>query len=144
MSISKIQTGDNVKVLSGKYRGHTGKVTAVRKKTDERGRLKIRASVSGVETIAKYRKANRTYNTPGAQNQVDRFMDISNISLIDEKGSVSKVKIDEKEGKKFRVYKTTGTKVTKESVALEAVAPTEAAETKSKAKKKAVTKKKDI
>lgn len=107
MSISRIQKGDKVKIISGKYRNTEGVVTSI--KGD-------RASVSGVEKINKYQRANRQYNLPGSMTQVDRLIHVSNLALIDDKGTISKVKIDTKDGHKFRVYKSTGKAVKKEQL----------------------------
>lgn len=111
MSITRIQKGDNVKVISGKYKGHTGTVTAVRRSANKRS---YRVAVSGIATIAKFQRANRQYEMPGSMKQIERFLDSSNVALVDDKGNVSKVKIDsDKNGKKFRAYKTTGKPVAK-------------------------------
>lgn len=110
MSISKIQKGDSVKVISGKYKNTLGIVSSVRK--DKKSGV-VRVAISSIEKIAKYQKANKQYGVPGSMKQVDRFVDVSNVSLVDEKGKISKVKIENKDGNKFRVYKSTGKKVEK-------------------------------
>jgi large subunit ribosomal protein L24 len=109
MSISRIQSGDNVKIISGKYKNTIGIVTKVVKLLNG----KIRVAVAGVEKIAKFQKANRQYGMPGSISQVDRMIDVSNVSLLDDKGNISKVKIELKDSKKTRVYKTTGKPVVK-------------------------------
>jgi large subunit ribosomal protein L24 len=113
MSISKIQKGDNVKVISGNFKGITGVVTAVKKSKNTRKNTRV--AVAGVNKIAKFQKANRQYNMPGSIKEVDRFLDVSNVSLVDNKGNLSKIKIEEKDGFTYRVYKTTKTKVEKTS-----------------------------
>ena len=130
MSITRIQKGDNVKVISGKYKGHTGTVTAVRRSTDKKN---YRVAVSGVATIAKFQKANRQYEMPGSMKQIERFLDSSNVALVDYKGNVSKVAIEtSKDGKKFRAYKTTGKPVVKAKVESKSA---KSAEDKSETKK---------
>ena len=109
MSISRIQSGDNVKVISGKYKNTIGIITKVVKLLNG----KVRVAVSGVEKIAKFQKANRQYATPGSISQVDRMIDVSNVALIDDKGGISKVEIKTVDNKKFRVYKSTGNQVVK-------------------------------
>ncbi len=109
MSIVKIQKGDNVKITSGAFKGHTGVVTNVVKKRRKNGSLQKKVSVSDVKQFTDYRKPNKEYNIPGEMKLKDRFIDASNVSLVDEKGKISKVKIDiSKEGKKTRILKTTG------------------------------------
>ena len=135
MSITRIQKGDNVKVISGKYKGHTGTVTAVRRSTDKKT---YRVAVSGVETIAKFQKANRQYEMPGAMKQIERFIDSSNVALVDDKGQISKVGIEtSKDGKHFRIYKTTGKPVVKAKVEQKSETSTD---TKKTAKKKTADK----
>lgn len=113
MSISKIQKGDHVKVISGKFKGTVGIVSSVRKNKQSGS---VRVAVSTTPKIAKYQKANKQYGVPGSMKQVDRFIDVSNISLLDDKGNISKVKIESKDNFSFRVYKTTGKKVEKKQI----------------------------
>jgi large subunit ribosomal protein L24 len=116
MSIAKIQTGDTVKVIAGNFKGSVGVVTKVQKKQYRNGIIKTRASVNGLPKIAKYRKAQtfQGQNYPGAKLEVDRFIDVSNLSLVDAKNKLSKVRIEiSKDGKKLRVLKTTSKVVEK-------------------------------
>lgn len=117
MSVSKIQTGDKVKIIAGKYKNTTGTVTQVRTKT-VRGLIKKRVAVSSVPKINKFRKAftfqGESY--PGSVTLVPRFIDISNVSLIDENGKVTKSKVVLKDGKKIRVYKSTQSPVLQERI----------------------------
>jgi large subunit ribosomal protein L24 len=118
MSIAKIQTGDKVKVIAGNYRGTAGVVTKVVRKKLHNGTMKVRAAVNSVPKIAKYRSA-QTYqgqSFPGSKFEVDRLIDISNLSLVDPSNQVSKVKIETQNGKKTRVYKKSGIQVEKQMV----------------------------
>ncbi|MBC7472072.1 MAG: 50S ribosomal protein L24 [candidate division SR1 bacterium] len=108
MSISKIQKGDKVKVISGKFNGTLGFITKVVKT------LKYtRVSVDSVNKIVKYTKSNKAYGMQGQMTQVDRFIDSSNVALIDEKNTVSKSFIAIEDNKKIRKFRTTNSLVPK-------------------------------
>jgi ribosomal protein L24 len=117
MSIAKIQTGDNVKVTSGNFKGTIGVVTKVVTSTARNGLIKKRASVSTIKKIVKYRKSQtfQGQKYPGQQFDTDRTVDISNLSLFDGK-AISKSKVEVKDNKKVRVLKKTNAIVTKEKV----------------------------
>jgi len=106
MAIAKIQQGDEVKITAGNYKGLVGKVVKVFRKKDASGKiLSTRAAVSSIPKIAKYKKSNRAYNLPGMQTEVDRKVDVSNLSLVTSVNELSKVKIELKDGKKVRILK---------------------------------------
>jgi ribosomal protein L24 len=115
MAIAKIQTGDKVKVIAGSYKGTEGVVTKVVTKKQGKKPSIVRAAISSVPAIIKYRKANRQFNLPGEKLTTDRLINVSNLSLVDDKGSVSKIKIelDSKTNKKQRVFKSTSKTVSK-------------------------------
>lgn len=115
---AKIQTGDNVKIIAGNYRGTVGVVTKVVKKVAANGNVSYRAAVTNVAKIAKYRKSQsfQGQSYPGAKLEVDRMIDISNISLINPKGDLSRVKIVFENGKKLRTYSKGGKTVQKVSL----------------------------
>ena len=117
MSISKIQTGDKVKVISGKYRGIIGVVTAVHKHRISKYVFTKRISVTNIPQIVKYRKSVNYQGEfyPGSQTFIDRTLDISNVALITEDSIVSKSKIEVKDGKKVRVLKKNQAIVIKEA-----------------------------
>lgn len=108
MAIAKIKTGDKVKITSGKYKGTVGTVVDVRKKIRKDKSIVTRAVVTEVPSIVKYRKAYKAYNMPGQKYEKPRSVDISNLILVLENGDTSKVKIEERDGKKVRVYKKSG------------------------------------
>lgn len=137
MAIARIQTGDKVKVIAGAYKGTEGVVTKVVTKKQGKKPSIVRAAVNSVPQITKYRKANRQFNLPGEQLTTDRLINVSNLALIDDKGKVSKVKIiiDEKTGKKSRVYKTTGKTATKTVLAEKTEEVAETKDTKKATKK---------
>lgn len=122
MAIAKIKTGDKVKVTAGKFKGIEGIVVDVTTKTRGNGSTVKRAIINEIPTIVKYRKANRAYNMPGQKLEVPRTTDLSNLSLLTEKGELSKVKIEVKDGKKVRVFKKDGSLVPNNSaVSMKAV-----------------------
>jgi large subunit ribosomal protein L24 len=126
MAISKIQTGDKVKVISGNYKGTVGLVTKVVRVVKGK-KISKRLSVNTIPKIVKYRKkfSYQGESYPGAQLSVDRFIDLSNVMLLDSSDKVSKSKIVITEGKKFRHYKTTNTAVAKEDLPKEITADSE-------------------
>jgi large subunit ribosomal protein L24 len=108
MSIAKIQSGDSVKVISGNYKGITGEVSKVVKIVAPNGKIKTRASLTNIPKIAKYRKSStfQGQKYPGLKTETDRFLDVSNLTLLTSEGVPSKVKIITNEtGKKTRVLK---------------------------------------
>lgn len=116
MAISKIQTGDRVKVITGKYKNTIGTVTEKRSKVLRNGKSVTRVAVSTIEKIIKYRKATNFQGEsyPGEKLTVNRTIDISNIQLITSDNVVSRSKVEIKEGKKVRVYTKTKSPVLKE------------------------------
>jgi large subunit ribosomal protein L24 len=117
MATAKIQTGDKVKVITGKYKNTIGQVLKVEKTQTSKG-LRIRASVSGVPQIIKFRKAF-TYNGesfPGSQYMVDRLIDISNLRIVTTDGQTTGVRVELRNGKKVRVMKKTGEVVVNKKV----------------------------
>jgi large subunit ribosomal protein L24 len=119
MSIAKIQSGDTVKVIAGNFKGTVGVVTKVIHKIYPKGKnksiTKTRASVDAIKKITKYRKSTvyQGQKYAGNMSQVDRFVDISNLALLDESGKPSRVKIVEVNGKKTRTFQTTSGTITK-------------------------------
>ena len=68
-----------------------------------------------IKKITKYRKSTvyQGQKYAGNMSQVDRFVDISNLALLDESGKPSRVKIVEVNGKKTRTFQTTSGTITK-------------------------------
>lgn len=115
MSIAKIQTGDQVKVITGKFKGTVGTVLSVLKKTYIGGKLRKFVTISGVDKIAKFRKKTNYdgQEIPGQLLQKDRKIDITNVMLVDDKNQTSRSKVVVEDGKKQRVYIKTQKVVTK-------------------------------
>ncbi len=101
MAAAKIKKGDTVVVLSGKDKGQTGTVEKVMPKD---GKL----VVEGVNVATRHRKPNQQ----NPQGGIDRFpapMHISKVALADPKdGKPTRVRFEEKDGKKVRVAVKSG------------------------------------
>jgi large subunit ribosomal protein L24 len=119
MSIAKIQSGDQVKIISGAYKGLTGQVVKVFK-VRRGNHIQTKAFVSGLPKLTKYRRALPAYNLSGEMITVDRPIDISNLSLMNDKGELSKVRIgSDNQGRKIRVLKKGGSVVSRQTVGKE-------------------------
>ncbi|BAO54234.1 50S ribosomal protein L24 [Nonlabens marinus] len=95
----KIKTGDNVRVIAGEHKGAEGKVTRVF--TD-----KNKAIVEGVNMVSKHEKPSAT-NPQGGIKEKEAALQISNLSLIDANGNITKVGYKLDNGKKVRIAKST-------------------------------------
>ena len=63
-----------VKVIAGKDKGKTGEVFIIDRKN-------LKAKVRGINIVKKHRKPSQ--DQPGGIEQIETFINISNISLID-------------------------------------------------------------
>jgi large subunit ribosomal protein L24 len=113
MSISKVQKGDSVKVISGKFKGTLGTITKVIKSSNSKGAC---VAVDNVNKLIKYTKSNKAYGMQGQMVQVDRFIDSSNVALVDDKNNISKTYISTQNNKKTRLFRTTNAAVPKVKV----------------------------
>lgn len=101
MGMAKIKKGDEVVVLSGKDKGKTGNVTQVIPKDGK-------VIVSGVNMIARHRKPTQQ-NPQGGIDRYEAPMAISKVAVADPKdGKATRVRIEEKDGKKVRVAVKSG------------------------------------
>lgn len=95
----KIKIGDKVKVISGKDRGRSGKVTKVLPKEDK-------VIVENINIHKRHEEG------AGGVIEVEMPIHVSNVQLIDpEKGEVTRVGYIFEDGKKVRVTKKSGTKL---------------------------------
>lgn len=78
----KIKTGDNVKILSGKDKGKTGKVVQVFKKNLSEGTAKI--VIEGTNVLKKHLRP-RQRGEKGQVLELSAPMNASNVMLIDGK-----------------------------------------------------------
>lgn len=101
MAAAKIKKGDSVVVLSGKDKGKTGTVARVMPKDGK-------VVVEGVNIAARHRKPNQT----NPQGGIDRFeapLHVSKVALADPRdGKPTRVRFEEKDGKKVRVAVKSG------------------------------------
>ena len=101
MGAAKIKKGDSVVVLSGKDKGRTGTVTQVMPKLGK-------VLVDGINVAARHRKPSQTQ----PQGGIDRSpapMAISKVAVADPKdGKPTRVRFEEKNGKKVRVAVKSG------------------------------------
>ncbi len=99
----KIKKGDNVIVITGKDKGKTGEVFIIDRK-------KSKVKVRGINIVKKHRKPSQ--DQPGGIEQIETFINISNISLIDpsnNKASRSRYKLEGK--KKLRIASKSGKEI---------------------------------
>ena len=99
---SKLKKGDNVKVITGKSKGHVGRIIAV---IPNKGV----ALVEGAAIVSRHTKPNAQHQDGGIIKK-ESPINLSNLMLVDSKGNASRigVRFDEKTGKKNRYFKKTG------------------------------------
>ncbi len=101
----RLKKGDTVVVRSGKYKGQTGKVTAVHPRENK-------VTVEGINVVKKHVKPNRQY-PQGAVIDLTKPMWVSKVSIV-EPTSKKASRIGYKlaaDGKKTRVYKKSGKEI---------------------------------
>ena len=103
----KIKTGDEVKVISGHYKGTVSTVTKVFPKENK-------IIVEGVNLVKKSLKPSQA-NPEGGVVDKEAKIDASNVMLYDRKAkSASRVGFKFEDGKKVRVFKKSGNVVKEE------------------------------
>jgi large subunit ribosomal protein L24 len=100
MAAAKIKKGDNVVVRSGKDKGRSGTVLKVLPKDGK-------VVVSGVNVIARHRKPSQL-NPQGGIDRVEAPMAISKVAVADKDGKPTRVRFEERDGKKVRVAVKSG------------------------------------
>lgn len=99
MSKIKLKTGDTVRVLAGEHKGQEGTVSRIFKD-------KNKAIVEGVNMVSKHQKPSA--NSPqGGIKQMEAPLHISNLSLIDSNGKVTRTGYRFEDGNKVRYCKST-------------------------------------
>jgi len=100
--MNRIKKGDDVIVLAGKDKGKRGNVLRIL----DNGRV----MVDGINIVKKHVRPNPQAGESGGIVEQEAALDLSNIALYDEaSGKASRVGIKILEdGKKVRVYKTSG------------------------------------
>lgn len=100
----RLKKGDTVVVRSGKYKGKTGKITAVHPAQNK-------VTVEGINIVKRHTKPNRTH-PQGGIIEITKPIWVSKVAVVDEKNKPSRIgyKVS-KEGVKTRVFKTTGKEI---------------------------------
>ena len=101
----KLKKGDLVTVLSGKYKGKTGKVTQTHPSLNK-------VTVNGINVIKKAIKPSQTH-PQGAIVEITKPIWVSKVAITDpttKKPSKIGYKID-KENNKVRIYKSSGKEI---------------------------------
>jgi large subunit ribosomal protein L24 len=110
----KIRTGDRVQVMSGKDRGKTGRVLRVQPAKD-------RLYVEGLNMIKRHTRPKESRSNVTGQNtaaqlggviELEGPIHISNVMLLDAKGTPTRVRIERAEdGERVRVAKSSGARL---------------------------------
>ena len=99
--MQKIKKGDEVIVLTGKFKGTRGQVLRVLSDSD-------RVLVEGVNVVKKHVKPNPQRNEPGGIKEIEAPIQRSNVALynpVTMKGSRVGIKVLE-DGRKVRYFKS--------------------------------------
>ena len=100
MAASKIRKGDRVVVLSGKDKGRTGDVV---QSLPKEGKV----IVSGINVHARHRKPSQT-NPQGGIERKEAPLHVSKVAIATADGKPTRVRFEERDGKKVRVAAKTG------------------------------------
>jgi large subunit ribosomal protein L24 len=100
MAAAKIRKGDTVVVVSGKDKGRTGEVV---KAMPKEGKV----IVSGVNVHARHRKPTQL-NPQGGIERKEAPLHISKVAIATADGKPTRVRFEERDGKKVRVAAKTG------------------------------------
>src|ERR1700722_3001777 len=98
----RLKKGDLVVVRAGKYKGQTGKISAVHPRENK-------VTVDGINVVKKHVKPNQQY-PQGAIVELTKPIWVSKVSIVEpttKKPSRIGYKLD-KDGNKTRVYKSSG------------------------------------
>lgn len=101
----RLKKGDTVIVRAGKYKGKTGKVTATHPADNK-------VTVEGINIIKKHVKPNRAY-PQGGIIEITKPIWVNKVAIQEPTGKkASKIGYTfDKDGKKLRVFKTTGKEI---------------------------------
>ena len=100
MAAAKIRKGDTVVVLAGKDKGKTGEVI---RSMPKEGKV----IVSGVNVHARHRKPTQQSPQGGIERK-EAPLHISKVAIATADGKPSRVRFEERDGKKVRVAAKTG------------------------------------
>ena len=94
-----VKTGDQVVVITGNDKGKTGTVLRVFPADNK-------AVVGGIRMVKKHRKP--TQETPGGIDEMEARINISNLMVVDSKGTPSRIGRRLEDGKLVRYSKKSG------------------------------------
>jgi large subunit ribosomal protein L24 len=100
MAAQKIKKGDHVIILSGKDKGRTGEVTRAMPKDGK-------VIVSGINVHARHRKPTQQSPQGGIERK-EAPLHISKVAIATADGKPTRVRFEERDGKKVRVAAKTG------------------------------------
>ncbi|MFZ5748205.1 MAG: 50S ribosomal protein L24 [Pseudomonadota bacterium] len=100
MAAAKIKKGDQVVVLSGKDKGKTGEVVKAMPREDK-------VVVSGVNIAVRHKKPTQA-NPQGGLERSEAPMHVSKVAHVTKDGKPTRVRFEERDGKKVRVAVKTG------------------------------------
>ena len=100
MSAAKIKKGDKVVILAGKDKGRTGAVLQVMPKADK-------VLVEGINVHVKHRKPDQA-NPQGGLERKPAPLHISNVAVAGSDGKATRVRFEDRDGKKVRVAVKSG------------------------------------
>jgi len=100
MAAAKIKKGDRVVVLSGKDKGKTGEVTASHPKDGK-------VTVSGVNIAVRHTKPTQG-DPQGGLKRSEAPLHVSKVAHVTADGKPTRVRFEERDGKKVRVAVKTG------------------------------------
>jgi large subunit ribosomal protein L24 len=100
MAAAKIRKGDTVVVLSGKDKGRTGEVV---KSLPKEGKV----IVSGINVHARHRKPTQQSPQGGIERK-EAPLHVSKVAIATDDGKPTRVRFEERDGKKVRVAVKTG------------------------------------
>lgn len=101
----KLKKGDNVVVLTGKYKGKTGKVLATHPRENK-------VTIEGVNIVKKHQKPNKAYPQGGIV-EITKPMWVSKVAIVDPSTKkASRIGYEvAKDGAKKRVFKQSGKEI---------------------------------
>ena len=97
---ARIKKGDKVVVLAGKDKGRTGNVLQVMPKEDK-------VLVDGINVHARHRKPDQM-NPQGGIDRKPAPLHISNVAIAGADGKATRVRFEDRDGKKVRVAVKSG------------------------------------
>lgn len=102
--MNKLRTGDEVIVISGKDKGKTGTISKFLSND--------KCEVAGIKIVKKHQKPNPQANIQGGIIEKESPIHISNIAIFNKKSKkADKIKIENNEKEKKRVFKSDGKEV---------------------------------